>query len=68
MSKELFKAIISHLIIPHFIKPSFLTEQGVVMLNILRKKGFAKKVIWAVAIVIIISFGFGGTFYLLSGN
>ena len=38
------------------------------MLNILRKKGFAKKVIWAVAIVIIISFGFGGTFYLLSGN
>ncbi len=38
------------------------------MLRILRKKGFAKKVIWAVAIVIIISFGFFGTAYLLAGS
>ena len=38
------------------------------MLNILRKKGFAKKVIWVVAIIIIISFGFFGTAYLLTGS
>ena len=38
------------------------------MLKILRKKGFAKKVIWVVAIVIIISFGFFGTAYLLTGK
>ena len=38
------------------------------MLALMRKKGFAKKVIWAVAIVIIISFGFFGTAYLLTGT
>ena len=38
------------------------------MLSILRKKGVAKKVIWVVAIVIIISFGFFGTAYLLTGS
>ncbi len=38
------------------------------MLSILRKKGFSKKVIWAVVIVIIISFGFFGTAYLLTGS
>ncbi|OGX06521.1 MAG: hypothetical protein A2Z88_04525 [Omnitrophica WOR_2 bacterium GWA2_47_8] len=38
------------------------------MLKILRKKGVAKKVLWAVAIVIIISFGFFGTAYLLTGT
>ena len=36
------------------------------MLKLLRKKGFAKKVIWVVAVIIIISFGFLGTAYLLS--
>jgi len=36
------------------------------MLKLLRKKGVAKKVIWLVAIVIIISFGFLGTAYLLT--
>lgn len=38
------------------------------MLKLLRKKGVAKKVIWVVAIVIIISFGFFGTAYLITGN
>jgi peptidyl-prolyl cis-trans isomerase D len=38
------------------------------MLKILRKKGFAKKILWFVAIVIIISFGFLGTAYLLTGQ
>jgi len=38
------------------------------MLKSLRKKGVAKKVIWVVAIVIIISFGFLGTAYLLTGS
>ena len=38
------------------------------MLNVLRKKGFAKKVIWIIAIVIIVSFGFFGTAYLLTGS
>lgn len=36
------------------------------MLKTLRKKGFAKKIIWFIAIVIIISFGFLGTAYLLT--
>ncbi len=31
------------------------------MLKILRRKGFAKKVLWVIAVVIIISFGFFGT-------
>lgn len=38
------------------------------MLKLLRKKGVAKKIIWVIAIVIIISFGFMGTAYLLTGN
>ena len=38
------------------------------MLKLLRKKGVAKKVIWFVAIVIIISFGFLGTAYLLTDS
>jgi len=38
------------------------------MLKLLRKKGFAKKMIWAVAIVIIFSFGFFGTAYLITGS
>jgi len=38
------------------------------MLKSLRKKGVAKKVIWVVAIIIIISFGFMGTAYLITGN
>ena len=38
------------------------------MLNILRKKGLAKKIIWIIAILIIISFGFFGTAYLLNSN
>ncbi len=38
------------------------------MLKLLRKKGVAKKLIWVVAIVIIISFGFLGTAYLISDN
>jgi len=41
---------------------------GGTMLKALRKKGVAKKVIWAVAIIIIISFGFFGTAYLLTGS
>jgi len=36
------------------------------MLKLLRKKGVAKKVIWVVAILIIISFGFLGTAYLIT--
>lgn len=36
------------------------------MLKILRKKGIAKKIIWAIAVVIIISFGFLGTAYLIT--
>jgi len=35
------------------------------MLKLLRKKGVQKKLLWVVAIVIIISFGFFGTAYLL---
>lgn len=38
------------------------------MLKILRKKGVAKKVWWAVAIIIIISFGFFGTAYLFNSK
>lgn len=38
------------------------------MLKLLRKKGVAKKIIWFIAIVIIISFGFFGTAYLLTGQ
>ncbi|MCA9408360.1 MAG: peptidyl-prolyl cis-trans isomerase [Candidatus Omnitrophica bacterium] len=38
------------------------------MLKILRKKGVAKKIIWVIAVIIIISFGFLGTAYLLTGN
>jgi len=36
------------------------------MLKILRKKGVAKKILWGIAIVIIISFGFFGTANYLS--
>jgi len=38
------------------------------MLKLLRKKGLAKKIIWIIAIVIIFSFGFFGTAYLITGN
>ena len=38
------------------------------MLKILRKKGVAKKVSWFIAIIIIISFGFFGTAYLLNSQ
>ena len=35
------------------------------MLKLLRKKGVAKKVLWVVAIIIILSFGFFGSAYLI---
>lgn len=38
------------------------------MLKLLRKKGVAKKILWVIAVVIILSFGFFGTAYLLTGN
>lgn len=38
------------------------------MLKILRKKGVMKKVIWFVAVIIILSFGVFGTAYLIAGN
>ena len=38
------------------------------MLKILRKKGFAKKVLWVVAVVIIISFGFFGTAGIMNNS
>lgn len=38
------------------------------MLNVLRKKGIAKKVLWIVAGLIILSFGFMGQAYLLDGS
>lgn len=38
------------------------------MLKILRKKGVAKKILWVIAVIIIISFGFFGTAYLLTDN
>lgn len=34
------------------------------MLKVLRKKGVAKKILWVIAVIIIISFGFFGTAYL----
>ncbi len=36
------------------------------MLKLLRKKGFAKKVLWVIAVIIILSFGFFGTAYLIT--
>ena len=39
-----------------------------IMLKLLRKKGVAKKILWVIAIVIILSFGFFGTAYLLTGR
>jgi len=42
--------------------------QSWLMLKILRKKGIAKKLIWGVAILIIISFGFLGTAYLIADS
>lgn len=36
------------------------------MLKILRKKGVAKKILWVIAVVIVISFGFLGTAYLIT--
>ncbi len=38
------------------------------MLKVLRKKGVAKKILWVIAVIIIISFGFFGTAYLLTDN
>ena len=38
------------------------------MLKLMRKKGFAKKIILAIAIVIIFTFGFMGTAYLVTGS
>jgi len=38
------------------------------MLKQLRQKGVAKKIIWFIAIIIIISFGFFGTASLLSNQ
>ncbi|MGE0267984.1 MAG: SurA N-terminal domain-containing protein [Candidatus Omnitrophota bacterium] len=38
------------------------------MLKVLRNKELKKKVIWFVAVIIIISFGFFGTAYLLTGG
>lgn len=38
------------------------------MLKVLRKKGVAKKILWVIAVVIIISFGFFGTAYLLTDD
>ena len=38
------------------------------MLKILRKKGVAKKLLWATAIVIIISFGLFGEAYLMNSG
>ncbi len=36
------------------------------MLKILRRKGVAKRILWVIAVVIIISFGFFGTAYLFT--
>ncbi len=36
------------------------------MLKILRKKGVMKRIIWAIVIMIVVAFGFGGTLYLLN--
>jgi len=38
------------------------------MLKILRRKGVSKKILWVIAIIIILSFGFFGTAYLLTGQ
>lgn len=38
------------------------------MLKLLRKKGFAKKVLWFIAIIIILSFGLFGTAYLVTNK
>lgn len=38
------------------------------MLKLLRKKGFAKKVLWVIAVIIILSFGFFGTAYLITNK
>lgn len=38
------------------------------MLKLLRKKGFAKKVLWFIAIIIILSFGLFGTAYLITNK
>ena len=38
------------------------------MLKLLRKKGVAKKILWFIAIIIIISFGFFGTAYRLANS
>jgi len=38
------------------------------MLKLLRKKGVAKKILWVIAIIIIISFGFFGTAYRLANS
>ena len=45
----------------NLIKPRLWRGRDTLMLKILRKKGVAKKVLWGIAIVIIISFGFFGT-------
>ncbi len=45
-----------------------ITNSKAAMLKLLRKKGFAKKVLWFIAIIIILSFGFFGTAYLLTDN
>jgi peptidyl-prolyl cis-trans isomerase D len=38
------------------------------MLKVLRKEGISKKILWVIAIIIIISFGFFGTAYLLDSR
>ncbi len=38
------------------------------MLKLLRKKGVAKKILWVILVVIILSFGFFGTAYLVTDN
>lgn len=38
------------------------------MLKILRQKGISKKILWVVAIVVILSFGFFGTAYLVDNT
>lgn len=46
---------------------SYVTYQRKsIMLKLLRKKGFAKKVLWVIAVIIILSFGFFGTAYLIT--
>ncbi len=38
------------------------------MLTILRHKGVAKRIIWVIVVIVIISFGFLGTAYLITGE